>query len=337
MAPHRAKSSRRSARSPRSSVKLFPASTTYGKWGRRVAWSEEEDEALRAGVEAFGIGNWQKVADNFVTSRSYIQCERRWKYVLDPSIDKSPWTEEEDRLLVQGYKEHGPCWTMIANTLLQGRTALKVRQRATYKLSCFIANGCDADEEFDSKSSSEEAEAEATTNESDNANGPPGNTNLYATHTEKQGRPSGSSADVPVIGNDVQTGDDGSSAFNAEALGGPPVDLAVVSALDAFDGWLRQQSQQSPGSALPVDKDGQSHNQSLPAFIGQNLAPELPQANPNWPWDVGSNIGPGPSCSQSTWNPVESWGVWNNLSTADTHISGRNLSTIPAPQDSVFR
>jgi hypothetical protein len=33
---------------------------------------------------------------------------------LDPSINKSPWTIEEDKLIIQMFREDGPRWSIIA-------------------------------------------------------------------------------------------------------------------------------------------------------------------------------------------------------------------------------
>lgn len=47
-----------------------------------------------------------------------MQCLHRWQKVLNPSLIKGPWTEEEDRMVLHLVEKNGPQkWTVIAEQL----------------------------------------------------------------------------------------------------------------------------------------------------------------------------------------------------------------------------
>jgi hypothetical protein len=58
----------------------------------RGRWSKEEDELLKAAVEACGR-SWKAVAPR-VKGRTDAQCRERYMNLLNPDINKGPWSEE---------------------------------------------------------------------------------------------------------------------------------------------------------------------------------------------------------------------------------------------------
>lgn len=83
---------------------------------------------LQQAVGKHGGKNWKKIAQ-YLTGRTDVQCLHRWQKVLNPSLVKGPWTEEEDRLVIQLVSAHGPSkWTQIAEHL-PGRIGKQCRER----------------------------------------------------------------------------------------------------------------------------------------------------------------------------------------------------------------
>ncbi|CAO3680334.1 unnamed protein product [Umbelopsis ramanniana] len=94
---------------------------------RKGPWTEEEDRLLREGVTKFPKKQWSKIAD-MIVGRTDDQCAKRWRESLDPNIDRSSWTEDEDGLLLRKYDEYGTQWQKIA-LFFPGRPGLHCRNR----------------------------------------------------------------------------------------------------------------------------------------------------------------------------------------------------------------
>ena len=64
-----------------------------------------EDELLINLVGTHGE-NWKLISE-FIPGRNPKQCRERWNLYLKPDINKSPFTEDEDRLLLEKVRELG--------------------------------------------------------------------------------------------------------------------------------------------------------------------------------------------------------------------------------------
>ncbi|KAK4103384.1 hypothetical protein N658DRAFT_422159, partial [Parathielavia hyrcaniae] len=94
---------------------------------RKGTWMPEEDEKLREAVERYGA-RWSKIAEA-VGTRNGDQCWKRWYDCLDPRIDKSPWTAEEDAKLLALVSQHGRNWSDIVHQHFPNRTSLAAKNR----------------------------------------------------------------------------------------------------------------------------------------------------------------------------------------------------------------
>ncbi|KAF9954395.1 hypothetical protein BGZ70_010580 [Mortierella alpina] len=76
-------------------------------------WTEEEDKKLSELVEEYGPEKWVFIASK-IGSRTGKQCRERWHNHLDPQINKTPFTPEEDMRILELYNQMGSKWAEMA-------------------------------------------------------------------------------------------------------------------------------------------------------------------------------------------------------------------------------
>nr|UGC13064.1 LhMYB54-like [Lilium hybrid cultivar] len=86
----------------------------------RGHWRPSEDEKLQQLVEQYGPQNWNSIAEK-LQGRSGKSCRLRWFNQLDPRINRSPFTQEEEKKLLAAHRVHGNKWALISR-LFPGRT-----------------------------------------------------------------------------------------------------------------------------------------------------------------------------------------------------------------------
>ena len=97
------------------------------KWKR---WTKEEDKKLIAVIKDHGPKNWKFIAtEAFEDKRTDVQCLHRWFKVLDPKLEKGPWTDEEDARLVELVEQRGTNKWAEVSAFFPGRIGKQLRER----------------------------------------------------------------------------------------------------------------------------------------------------------------------------------------------------------------
>lgn len=90
-------------------------------------FSREEDRKLIFLVSIFGVKDWRNLAKK-MEGRNSRQCRERWQNYLNPNLNHSSWSKEEDEKLLNLREEHGPKWKLISKHF-RNRTDAMIKNR----------------------------------------------------------------------------------------------------------------------------------------------------------------------------------------------------------------
>jgi hypothetical protein len=78
-------------------------------------------------VKRHGQCHWQTIASS-MPGRTARQCRDRFTNYLVPNLSQAAWSPEEDRVLLERFRELGPHWSRIA-PFLPGRSSNAIKNR----------------------------------------------------------------------------------------------------------------------------------------------------------------------------------------------------------------
>ncbi|KAK4438574.1 Transcription factor [Sesamum alatum] len=93
---------------------------------KKGAWSDDEDNKLRAYVQRYGHWNWRLLPKYAGLARCGKSCRLRWVNYLKPGVKRGNFTKEEEDLVVKLHAQLGNKWSAIAANL-PGRTDNEIK------------------------------------------------------------------------------------------------------------------------------------------------------------------------------------------------------------------
>ncbi|CAH8326488.1 unnamed protein product [Eruca vesicaria subsp. sativa] len=106
-------------------------------------WSKEEDDTIIALVEKYGPTKWSTICQH-LPGRIGKQCRERWHNHLNPAINKSPWSQEEELTLIRAHQIYGNKWADLMK-FLPGRSDNSIKNHwnsaVKKKLDSYYASG----------------------------------------------------------------------------------------------------------------------------------------------------------------------------------------------------
>lgn len=111
-------------------------------------WTNVEDQILKAAVSKYGLTQWARVA-SLLPKKTAKQAKARWNEYLNPTINRTEWTKEDDQKLLNMAKLLPNQWRSIASVV--GRTATHCVERYQKLLDDALKEGGESEEDDDLK------------------------------------------------------------------------------------------------------------------------------------------------------------------------------------------
>ncbi|KAK9052006.1 hypothetical protein SSX86_028634 [Deinandra increscens subsp. villosa] len=93
---------------------------------KKGAWSDEEDNKLRAYIQRYGHPNWRELPKFAGLSRCGKSCRLRWMNYLRPNVKHGNFTKEEEDVITRVHNKLGNKWSKMA-AMLPGRSDNEIK------------------------------------------------------------------------------------------------------------------------------------------------------------------------------------------------------------------
>jgi len=90
-------------------------------------WTKEEDTLLKSWIEENGTEDWTHAMETII-GRSAKQIRERWTNVLNPTLKKGKWENDEEKTLFELYLKFGSKWASLQK-FFEGRTENQLKNR----------------------------------------------------------------------------------------------------------------------------------------------------------------------------------------------------------------
>jgi hypothetical protein len=100
------------------------------KSNQKRKFTRQEDYNIIEIIDSNGNKDWELIS-TLMTNRNPRQCKERWENYLNPIINQSPWTKEEDEKLINLRNEIGSHWVSIS-CAFKGRVDIALKNRWKY-------------------------------------------------------------------------------------------------------------------------------------------------------------------------------------------------------------
>ncbi|CAD8132759.1 unnamed protein product [Paramecium octaurelia] len=113
-------------RNPSQCAQRWKRIKPQNEYSKRQIWTKKEDQLLMHFVQIYQ-NNWVEIARN-IPNRTSKQVRERFVNKLNPEINQEPFTDAEDKLIIEGFKNFGSKWCKISK-MLQGRPENIIKNR----------------------------------------------------------------------------------------------------------------------------------------------------------------------------------------------------------------
>jgi hypothetical protein len=90
-------------------------------------FTQDDDFKLLSLVNKYGTGDWN-IISSLMKNKNRRQCKDRWRNYLDPSLNKDPFTDAENDIILKKVEEIGFRWKEISKYFIN-RTEAMVRNQ----------------------------------------------------------------------------------------------------------------------------------------------------------------------------------------------------------------